>query len=342
LTATVTAVQGDWDRFHLMALERVSAIPGVQSAAFAWGVPLTGNNWPGELEIEGQPPASKASDRILIPLRSVTPGYFGLIGQTISAGRDFQSTDKRGTSGVAVVNQALVDRYFAHVNPIGKKIWGNGRQKPAVEIVGVVANGRTDDLTKPAEPEVYLPLWQAQAFSKSLIVRTAADPRFVMAAVQRELRSVDPTAAIENVRTLDQIRSDSLASRAFAMQLLVGFSLAGGVLTLVGIYGVLALSVTSRRREIAIRAAVGAERRHIRRLVFTEGFRLIAGGVIAGTVAALMLSRVLRTFLFGVGATDPATFLAVGLVFGAVALLACWVPMRRAAAVSPTEALRYE
>jgi len=342
LTATVTNVQGDWDRFHLMALERVSSIPGVQKAAFAWGVPLTGNNWPGQLELEGQPPAAKASDRILIPLRSVTPGYFSLLGQTITQGRDFLSTDTRKTSGVAIVNQALVDKYFAHADPLGKKIWGNGRQRPAVEIVGVVTNSRTDDLTKPAEPEVYLPLWQAQAFSKSLVVQTTADPRSVMAAVQRELRSVEPTVAIEHVETLDQIRGDSLASRTFAMQLLVGFALVGSVLTLVGIYGVLALSVASRRREIAIRAAVGAEQRHIRNLVFGEGVRLIAGGVVAGTVAALLLSRVLRSFLFGVGATDPVTFIAVGLLFGAVALLACWVPVRRAAAVNPIEALRYE
>jgi putative ABC transport system permease protein len=343
LTATVTAMQ-NWDRFHLMALERVSSIPGVQKAAFAWGVPLTGNDWPGELEIEGQPPASKASDKIRIPLRSVTPGYFGLLGQNILRGRDFLTSDNRDTNArsVAVVNQALVDRYFPHADPIGKKIWGNGRNRPAVEIVGVVANTRTDDLTKSPEPEVYLPLWQAQAFSKSLVVRTTAGPRSVMTAIQRELRSVDPTVAIENFKTLDQIRGDSLASRTFAMRLLVGFSLIGSVLTLVGIYGVLALSVTSRRREIAIRSAMGAERRHIRSLVFTEGLRLIAGGVALGTFAALLLSRILTTFLFGVGATDPLTFVLVGIVFAAVALLACWVPVRRAAAVDPIDALRYE
>src|SRR6267142_3224060 len=121
-----------------------------------------------------------------------------------------------------------------------------------------------------------------------------------MAIVQRELRSVDPTVAVENVKTLEQIRSDSLASRAFAMQLLVGFSLVGSVLTLVGVYGVLSLSVASRRREIAIRTAVGAQQRDIRKLVFSEGFRLIAGGVISGIAAALVLSRVLRSFLFGV------------------------------------------
>jgi putative ABC transport system permease protein len=257
-------------------------------------------------------------------------------------GRDFRPTDVTGAPGVAIVNQVLVDRYFPHSTAIGKKIWGNGRQRPPNEIVGVVANTRTGDLTKPAEPEVYLPLWQARAFSKSLVVRTAADPRGMMAAIERELRAVDPTAAVESVKTMDQIRGECLASRTFAEQLLVGFSLVGSVLTLVGIYGVLALSVASRRREIAIRAAVGAERRHIRNLVFAEGFRLIAGGVIVGVAAALFLSRVLRSFLFGVTATDPATFIVVGLLFGAVALLACWAPVRRAATVDPIEALRSE
>jgi putative ABC transport system permease protein len=164
----------------------------------------------------------------------------------------------------------------------------------------------------------------------------------VIAAVQRELRAVDPTVAIEHVKTLEQIRADSLASRTFAMQLLAGFSIAGTVLTLVGIYGVLSLSVASRRREIAIRAAVGARRRDIRNLVLAEGSRLIAGGVIAGVALALMVSRIVRSLLFEVEPADPATLLAAGLLFTGVALLACWVPTRRAASIDPLEALRSE
>jgi len=206
----------------------------------------------------------------------------------------------------------------------------------------VVNNGSTDDLTQLTEPEIYLSLWKAGAFSKYLVIRTAADPRSLVAAVQRELHSVDPTVAVENVKTLEQIRRDSLGSRTFAMQLLVGFSLAGSVLTLVGIYGVLSLSVTSRRREIAIRTAVGAQQRDIRNLVFAEGFRLIAGGVISGVVAAVVLSRVLKAFLFEVEPTDPSTLIGVGLLFASVALLACWVPTRRAEKIDPLEALRYE
>lgn len=342
LTMSVTAVEGDWSDFHHRALERVSALAGVERAAFAWGVPLTGNSWAGAVEIEGQPPAIKPSDQIIVPMRAVTPDYFKLLGLAISDGRDFRDSDSGKMVNVAIVNQAFADRYFPRANSIGKKIWVEGRQQPPAAIIGVIVNGRTDDLTQVAEPEIYLSLWQASAFSKHLVIRTAADPRALMAAIQRAVHSVNPTAAIENVKTLEQIRGDSLASRTFAMQLLVGFSLVGSVLTLVGIYGVLSLSVASRRREIAIRTAVGAERRDIRNLIFAEGFRLIAGGVIAGMAAALVLSRVLRSFLFGVEPTDPATLIGVGLLFASVALLACWAPTHRAARVDPLEALRYE
>lgn len=342
LTMSVTAMQGNWSDFHHRALERVSALPGVQYAAFAWGVPLTGNNWRGSVEIEGQPAPTKESDKLSFPIRSVTQDYFALLGLKILDGRDIRSTDTGKDPTVAVVNQALADRYFPHGSPLGKKLWLFGEKKTPVEIIGLVNNGRTDDLTEAAQPEIYLSLWQENAFSKHLVIRTMADPRSLMAAVQREIHSVEPTAAVENVKTLEQIRGDSLASRSFAMQLLVGFSLVGGVLTLVGIYGVLSLSVASRRRELAIRSAVGAGQRDIRNLVFAEGFRLIAGGVVSGMAAALVLSRVLRSFLFEVAPTDPATLAGVGLLFAGVAMLACWEPTRRAAKVDPIEALRYD
>ena len=344
LTMSVTEVQSRsaWGSFHRQALERVAALPGVQYAAFAWGVPLTGNNWPATMEIEGQPPAIKESDKTALPLRAVTPDYFKLMGIALRDGREFRSTDDDKAPRVAIVNQAFVDRYFPHGSAIGQRFWFDGRDKPGVEIVGEIANGRTDDLTQEASPEIYLPLWQATAYSKHLVVRTTADPRSVVVAVERELRSVDPTAAIENVKTLEQIRDESLASRTFAMDLLTGFSAVGSVLTLVGIYGVLSLSVASRRRELAIRSAVGAQQKHIRSLIFGEGFRLIAGGVLIGVALAVVLSRVLGSFLFEVQPTDPATLIGVALLFVGVGLLACWVPVRRAGKVDPLEALRYE
>jgi putative ABC transport system permease protein len=343
LNMTVTAVQGDWNAFHTRALEQVSAIPGVEGAAFAWGVPLTGNNWPGVFEFEGQPPVARPTDAAALPVRSVTPGYFNILRMPLLEGRDFRDSDKRDSPNVAIVNRALAERYFPGTSAIGKKVWRfGGRQQPPIEIVGVVANSRTGDLTKPPEAEVYLSLWQASAFSKDLIVRTTADPRIVMADVQRALRGVDATVAVENVKTLDQVRADSVATRTFATQLLVGFSIVASILTLVGVYGVLSLSVASRRREIAVRSAIGAQGTHIRRLVFTDAFRLIAGGVIAGIIAAIVLSRVLATFLFGVESTDPTTLISVGLLFAIVALLACWVPTHRAAQIDPLEALRSE
>ena len=344
LTMNVTDVQSwnTWGSFHRQALERVAALPGVQNAAFAWGVPLTGNNWPAIMDIEGQPPALKESDKPGLPLRAVTPDYFNLMGMALLDGRQFRSNDDDKAAKVAIVNEAFAKRFFPKSNAVGRKIWFGDRDKPGIEIVGEIANGRTDDLTQKASPEVYLPLWQAQAFSKHLVVRTAADPRAVVVEIERALRSVDPTAAIENVKTLEQIRDDSLASRTFAMNLLVGFAVIASVLTLVGIYGVLSLSVASRRRELAIRSAVGAQQKDISKLIFGEGFRLISGGVLAGSVLALILSRALRSFLFEVQPGDPVTLILVGALFVAVGLLACWVPVRRARKVDPLEALRYE
>jgi putative ABC transport system permease protein len=344
LTMSVTDVQSwsTWGSFHRQALERVAAIPGVQYAAFAWGVPLTGNNWPATMDIEGQPPAAKESDKIALPMRAATPDYFKLMGMALIDGREFRSTDDDKAPKVAIVNQAFTHRYFPNSNSVGRKVWFGGRDKPGIQIVGEIANGRTDDLTQEPSPEIYLPLWQAGAFSKHLVVRTAADPRTVVVAVERELRAVDPTAAIENVKTLEQIRDESLASRTFAMHLLTGFAVLGSVLTLVGIYSVISLSVASRRRELAIRSAVGAQQKDIRRLILGEGFRLIAGGVLGGIALAVVLSGVLRSFLFEVRPSDPATFIIVGALFVGVGLLACWAPVRRAGRVDPLEALRYE
>jgi putative ABC transport system permease protein len=341
LTMSVTAVQGNLDDFHHRALERVSTLGGVEAAGFAWGVPLTGNNWQADVDVEGQPAAAKASDQLKLPLRSVTPGYFNLLRLPVREGRDFRPTDDRKAPFVAVVNQAFADRFF-HGSPVGKKFWLYGRDKPANEIIGLVGNSRTDDLTQQAEPEIYLCFWQNGAFSKHLVIRATGDPRTLVAAIQHELRAVDSTVAVENAKTLEQIRDESLASRSFAMDLLIGFSIAGSVLTLVGIYGVLSLSVASRRRELAIRTAIGAQPGDIRRLVFGEGFRLVAAGVVAGVVAALALAGVLRSFLFGLEPTDPLTLGSVGLLFAAVALLACWVPTRRAMKIDPLHALRYE
>lgn len=337
LTMSVTSVQGDWAEYHRRALERVSAIPGVERAAFAWGVPLTGNSWPGRMDVEGLPVAARGSEMVQVPFRSVTEGYFDLMHLPMKQGRDFRATDSKDAPRVAVINQAFSDRYFPHGNALGKKLWPG---KILTQVVGVIANARTSNLSEPPVPEVYFPLWQWGAFSKHLVVRTTADPRSMGATIERALRSVDPTVAVEHMKTMEQIRGDSVATRTFATQLLAAFAVVGTLLTLVGIYGVLSLSVASRRREIAIRAAVGANEGAIRNLVLAEGFRLIAGGIVAGLVASLLLARALKSFLFGVGAVDIATLTGVAMLFGVVSLIAFWAPARRAAKVDPLEALR--
>jgi len=343
LTMSVTSVEGDWADFHRQALDRTEQLPGVQKAAFAWGVPLTGNSWPGVARIEGQPEARDASERITLPLRAVTPGYFDVLDIPIVEGRDVRESDnQQAERQVALANQAFVARFFPDVSPLGKKVWLRGPNNPPVEIIGVAANGRNEDLTADATPELYLSLWQFRAFSKHLLVRTASEPAAVASSIQGALRAVNPTVAIEHVQTLGQIRADSQASRAFATQLLIAFAVVAGVLTLVGIYGVMSLAVASRRRELAIRSAVGAQKRDIRTLVFGEGFRLVAWGVGAGLIGALALSNVLETFLFGVEPNDPLTVAAVAMLFAVIAAAACWSPMRRAVRTNPVEALRSE
>jgi putative ABC transport system permease protein len=361
VTMSVTAVDGtgdDWADFHERALERVAAIPGVERVAFAWGVPLTGNSWPDLIEVEGYTSPDRSDGKVPIAMRAITPGYFALIGQRIEEGRDFLATDRQppqpanqngaANAGVppdlklvAIVNRAFVDRYFGGAAAVGKKLFTQyGPTRVPMDVIGVVSNSRTDDLSHAPEPEIYGSLWQNRAYSKHLVVRTTTDPAIVAAEVRRELHALQPTAAVENVQTLDGIRDDSLASRTFAMRLLVGFAVVASVLTLAGVYSVLSLSVATRKREIAIRSAVGAVRGRIVGLILRDGARLIVAGLVAGLVISFALSRVLQSMLFGVSRADPATLVGAALAFALVALLACYVPAARAARINPADALK--
>lgn len=340
LTMSVTSVEGDYFDFHERALERLAAVPGVEHAAFAWGVPLTGNNWPNRISIEGREVAGRPEDQISLATRSITPGYFELLGQEIVEGRDFRSSDDVEGVDVAIVNQTFVERYLGGGAALGRRITQGTEAR--YEIVGIVSDARTDDLTRGARPEMYVSLWQRGAFSKHLVVRTARDPEVAAAAVQQALHEVNPTVAVGNVMTLDRIREESIAPQAFAMQLLIGFAMVASLLTLGGIYGVLSLSVAARRREIAIRTAVGAARSDVLGMVLREGARFIAVGVIVGLVASVALSRLLGVFLFGVEPTDPVTLLVMAALFSGVAMLACFLPARRAARVDPMGALQGE
>lgn len=332
----------DYSWFHQLAIERVEALPGVQAAAFGWGLPLTGNAWGFGVRLEGQPEPAEGEAWMTQPVRSVSPGYLDLLGLAIVEGRDVRRTDKSGEPSVALVNQALAERFFPGRAVLGRKLWLREAGDEVFEIVGVVANARSADLTKPAEPEIYLSLFQAGAFSKHLVVRTQGEPMALAGAVQRALRTVEPAVGIENVETLGQIRGDSQATRRFALQLLVGFAAMAVVLTLGGIYGVLSLTVASRRRELAIRAAVGAARSSLRGLIMREGLKLVGVGVAFGLLGAVLLSRALQSFLFRVTPTDAVSILGAGLALALMTLPAYWLPAARAARVSPADALKEE
>jgi putative ABC transport system permease protein len=341
LTMSVTAVGTNQIDFHTRAIERVAQLPGVKSAAFGWGVPLTGNKWNTIFEIDGLP-AGALKDKLAVPTRSVTPDYFATLGLTLAEGRGFRAGDTRGAPMVAVINQALAERCFPGGNAVGRKLRFPGNQTNLIEVIGIMANARTDELTDAAEPELYFSFWQSGAFSKHLVVRTHVDPRPLAAIVRKELRAIDPTVSVENVKTLEEIRADSVAPRTFAMNLLVGFAVVACVLAMVGIYGVLSLAAGSRRMEIAIRMALGAQRVDVLRMILGDGLRLAAAGVSLGLVIALALAASLKTYLFGVAPTDPLTLVAMMVVVVAITVVTCWIPARRAARGEPLAALRNE
>jgi putative ABC transport system permease protein len=343
LAMTVTTMDRQKStEFHKLALERVASVPGVTRAAFAWGVPLTGNKWTTDVEFPGQPGSSKLTDRISLPLRSITEDYFDVMGMRLAEGRSFRDADGPGAPRVAIVNATLAKRYYADRNAVGAQLRFAGSTDKPLEIIGVVADTRTEDLSEPAEPEIYLPFWQSGAFSKHLVVRASGDPTALAALVRSELRKIDPTSAVERITTMAEIRRGSVAPRTFAMRLLVGFAGVATVLALVGLYGVLSLSVNSRIKEIAVRKAVGAQRHQIVQLVVGEGSRLVAGGLVLGAIVAVLVGRLLQTLLFDVTPSDPVALAVAAIAFGLVALAACLVPAYRASRVDLMESLRQE
>jgi putative ABC transport system permease protein len=343
LAATVTAMDRQKStEFHKLALERVATIPGVTRAAFAWGVPLTGNKWGGDIDFPGQAGSSKLTDRINMPLRSISEDYFDVMGIRLVEGRSFRATDGQDAPRVAIVNEALARRYYSGRSAVGDHFQFSGDNAKPLEIVGVVADTRTMDLSAPVEPEIYLPFWQAGAFSKHLVVRASGDPASIATLVRGELRKIDPTSAVERMTTMSEIRRESVAARTFAMRLLIGFAVAATVLALVGLYGVLSLSVSSRVKEIAVRKAVGAQARQIVQLVLGEGSKLVAAGVLLGGAVAVVVGRLLRTLLFDVTPSDPIAVGSAAIAFAVVAVAACLGPAYRASRVDLMESLRQD
>jgi len=260
-------------------------------------------------------------------------------------GRPFDDRDN-DQSRTIIINQAIAQRDFGGENPVGKRVgFGNadGKGQPVwFEIVGVTANVRSLELKEEAEPELYFSSLQSPFESMSLVIRSTVDPTSLIAAVRSAVTEIDKTVPITQIETMDRIVTESVMQPRFNMVLLILFSSIALLLSAAGIYGVTAYSVTQRTHEVGIRLALGAQLGDVLRLILKQGLAVIAVGIVIGLIAAFALTRLLRTLLFGVSATDPLTFIAISLLLAFVALVACYVPARRATKVDPLVALRYE
>jgi len=273
---------------------------------------------------------------------SVSPNYFEAMHIVPLAGRSCTDHDRFGTAKVAVISDTLRRRFFQGEDPIGKRLVVSFLNTPlTVEIIGVVSDIKQQSLSAPANAQIYLSYLQVPWFTTALLVRTQGDPRALAAPVGRALRSIDP-AQSGVARTMDQLLADSVADPRFYGLLLSSFAVLALVLAIVGIYGVISYSVTQRTHELGIRIALGARVQHVLILVMRQGLTLVMLGAIIGLGAAFGLTRLLRKFLFEVDAGDPMTFGVVALLLAVVALIACYIPARRATKVDPLVALRYE
>jgi predicted permease len=329
------------DAFFGRLSERIAASPGVQSACWAAVVPLGGERWTESIQIEGYQP--QPGERMSVDTNFVTPDYFRTLEIPLLQGHDFSDRDRAGAPNVAIINQAMARKYWPGRDPIGKQFI---KGKADVTIIGVAQDAKFQNLRELPQPQLFLPLAQRMSDvglgTVNFLVRTAGDPTSVFPSVAREARQIDDTLPLFNVKPLGENISDLLTAQRLGSALLGLFSMLALTLSVVGIYGVVAYSVSQRTREIGIRLALGAQRRDILRLVLGQGSIPILLGIILGTAAAAAAARMMAGFLYGVAATDPAAFAGSTLLLSVAALLASYVPARWATKVDPMVALRTE
>jgi putative ABC transport system permease protein len=327
--------------FYDRLLERVRALPGVQSASISFGLPpnqpVIGNNF----RVEGRPPDPRQLEPIADFL-SVGEGYFQTLGIPLLQGRAFYEGDRSGAPSVVIINQRLAERFFQNEDPLGRQLRIAGNDRYIVTIIGVAANVNYRGLDTTDEITLYVPHRQSPTSDMSLIVRGAGDPAALAPAIQEQVWDLNRGLAPTRIKTMDQLMSESVAQPRFRTVLLALFAGLALVLAGIGIYGVMSYDVAQRTRELGIRMALGARASDVLRLVISQGMTLALIGVVTGLGGALALTRLLKTLLFGVSATDPLTFTLIAFLLAAVALLACWVPARRATKVDPITALRFE
>jgi putative ABC transport system permease protein len=335
--------------FYEQLLQRTRNLPGVHSIGLTNYLPLSGSDSGTSFNIDGRPPLPKGEFLEAAP-RWISPDYFRTMGVTIVQGRSLSEQDVESNHHVALINETMARRFWPGEDPLGKRITMESQENPIWhEIVGIVADVRHTALDSEAEPEMYYPyLFASEAdsspwISMYLVVRANSDDQAGLAsALRREVKAVDKDQPVYNVASMTQLMSASVAQRRFNLLLVGFFAAVALVLAAVGLYGVMSYAVTQRTREIGVRLALGAQTHDVLKLVVKQGMKLTLVGIAIGLATACALTRLMKNLLFGVNATDPVTLAVVALLLILAALLACYIPARRATRVDPLVALRYE
>ena len=323
--------------FFRQLLQKIEALPGVEAAGANRYFPLRDRQYSQPVFIEGRP--APEGQEPIVHYGGITSGYFRALGIPLLRGRDFTEQEMWETSGVVIINESLAERLFPNDDPLGKRL-KHGSQWQTV--IGVVGDVRQRRLNEEASPQLYVTYADFKHTTMTLAIRTANDPAGLIPAVRREVQRLDPALPIFNVMTLDGFVGRTMAGWRLSAWMFGLFASLALSLAAVGVYGVLSYSTEQRAREIGLRMALGAQRSDVLRLIVGQGLKLVVIGVAIGLAAALALSRAMKSLLFGVTATDPLTFAGVALLLTIVALVACFIPARRAAMTDPMVSLRRE
>jgi len=330
-----------WISFYKQALERMNTLPGAQEAAVAVPLPLSDSYINLAFEIEGRPPREK-SDSPTADLVAISPNYFHVMQVPLMHGREFSDADSESGPKVCVISASLAQQLFPNESALGQRILIGYPTSSSRKIVGIVGDVKDSDLSARQSAQIYVPFVQNPFWAADIAVRAHGNPSSLSGALREQIRAIDSALPVSEVRPMMEAIESSVAQPRFRTTLLSLFGAAALLLAAIGIYGVLAYTVAQQTREIGIRMALGANPGRALRLVLGRGLRLAGAGTVIGVLAARMLTQLLNSLLFGISATDPLTFAAVaGLLLG-VALVACYVPARRAMRVDPMVALRYE
>jgi predicted permease len=327
-------------QFNHSLIERVGSLPGIVQAATVDGLPMTGDDNADGIVVEGHEPGP-GNVAPVFSIRVVTPGYFDTMGIALLRGRDIDPADNQGSQLVALVDQTLARRYWPSDDPVGKRIrfeWSDDW----MTIIGLVGGIKDDALGDPPKPHVYISSRQWPLGRFYLVSRTEGDPTAAVSAIRGEIQQIDPDLPVYSVQTMTQAMAKTLHGQRLTNSLLIGFAALAVLLAAAGIYGVMSLNVNSRVQEFGIRTALGARPRDVLGLVLRNGMSLAAAGIAVGVGSALWLMRFLESLLFEVKPADLPTFAAAVLLLAAVALVACYLPARRAVKIDPMIALRYE